>query len=89
MLFIEHGRLPDCHVVRRQDRRNPLGRRVAGGGNLNRQVNELITSSGFSKTEVTKGYAPGPKPFHVSIPRAGDSTMAVTGSARTARLNPL
>ena len=63
LLFIEHGRSPDARVVRWQDRLNPLWRRLAGGCNLNRRIDDLITSSGFSMTEVQRGYAPGPKPL--------------------------
>lgn len=63
MIFIEHGQAPDSGVRIWQNRINPLWRRLAGGCNLNRPVQELIRQAGFVLAHYTTGYLPGPKPF--------------------------
>lgn len=63
LLFIEHGMSPDPAVRRWQDRLNPLWRRVAGGCNLNRQIDELLEAGGFRVAQIERGYGAGPKAF--------------------------
>lgn len=64
MHFVEHGRAPDDKVARWQDRLNPLQRRIAGGCNLNRPIDDLIRDAALQLTELDTTYTPGmPKPF--------------------------
>ena len=59
--FAEHGLAPDASVQRWQHRLNPLWRRVAGGCNLDRKMDALITSSGFRIVDLGARYAKGPR----------------------------
>lgn len=59
--FLEHGRSPDRKVHRRQDRLTPLQKRIFGGCHLNRQIDELVTSSGLDLTSLRTFYMKGPK----------------------------
>lgn len=59
--FIEHGRSPEPHVARWQDRLNPLQNRVAGGCNLNRKIDHLLLEAGFVLTRLDRFYLSGPK----------------------------
>lgn len=63
LLFVEHGHSPDLAVARWQDRLNPVWKRVAGGCNLNRRIDELLVVAGFDITSFEQGYGEGPKPF--------------------------
>jgi len=63
VIFVEHGRSPDPRVLAWQNRLNPLWSRLAGGCNLNREIDALIRAVGFEITRLETGYAPGPKPF--------------------------
>ncbi len=63
LLFVEHGLAPDRAVAAWQDRLNPLWRKVAGGCNLNRRIEDLIVGAGFRLTEIHRGYGGGPKPM--------------------------
>jgi ubiquinone/menaquinone biosynthesis C-methylase UbiE len=63
MHFAEHGRSPDPKVAHRQDRLNPLQRRWAGGCNLNRPIDGLITAAHFEMTRLENFYMRGPKPL--------------------------
>lgn len=56
LIFIEHGWSPDPRVRAWQDRLTPLWRRFAGGCNLNRKIDELVTEAGFHVTQLEKGY---------------------------------
>jgi ubiquinone/menaquinone biosynthesis C-methylase UbiE len=47
LLFLEHGRSSDANVARKQDRWNGFQRVVGLGCNLNRPIDELITSAGL------------------------------------------
>ena len=44
-----------------QNRLTPFWRRVAGGCHLNRKVDDLIRSAGFTITELQMAYIPGPR----------------------------
>lgn len=59
--FVEHGRSPDPAIARRQDLFTPVQRRVAGGCHLNRQIDRLVTDSGFELTRLETYAMPGPK----------------------------
>jgi ubiquinone/menaquinone biosynthesis C-methylase UbiE len=63
LLFAEHGLAPDEGVRRWQRRLNPLWRRMAGGCNLDRKMDELIGAAGFRFTELETQYAKGPRPM--------------------------
>jgi len=60
VLFAEHGLAPDPTVRAWQARLNPLWKRIAGGCNMNRKIDELIAGAGFSITELRTSYLPGP-----------------------------
>jgi ubiquinone/menaquinone biosynthesis C-methylase UbiE len=59
--FAEHGRSPEPKVAIWQDRLNPLQRMWAGGCNLNRPIEGLITSAGFTVTQLQNFYMEGPR----------------------------
>jgi SAM-dependent methyltransferase len=61
LLFVEHGRAPEPGVARWQDRLDPLWQRVAGGCHLNRQIDALISGSGFRIEALTNTRLPGPR----------------------------
>lgn len=63
LLFAEHGLSPDVTVQRWQRRLNPLWRRLAGGCNIDRRMDDLIASAGFRFVELENEYAKGPKPM--------------------------
>jgi len=61
LLFVEHGRSADPGVERWQNRLNPIWRRVSGGCNMNRKIDELVTGAGFKLAELQTMYLPGPR----------------------------
>jgi len=61
LLYCEHGAAPDRNVRRWQDRLNPGWKRVSGGCNMNREIPQLIESTGFRITTDERMYIPGPK----------------------------
>lgn len=63
MLFAEHGLAPEASVQGWQQRLNPLWRRVAGGCNLDRKIDQLIQAAGFQLTAIETDYAKGPRPM--------------------------
>ena len=63
LIFVEHGLSSDPPVQAWQNRINPIWRRVAGGCNLNRKIDDLISSAGFSIKELRTTYLPGPRPM--------------------------
>ncbi len=61
--FVEHGLAPDEGVRRWQHRLEPLQKRVFGGCHLTRPVVELLTTAGFTITDLDVFYEEGtPKP---------------------------
>ena len=71
ILFAEHGLAPDPGVARWQRRLNPLWRRVAGGCNLDRKMDDLIAGAGFRINKLTTEYVKGPRPMsYVYVGRA-------------------
>ena len=63
LIFIEHGRAPDSGVAAWQDRLNPVWKRIGGGCNLNRKIDELLIQAGFRIDELKNSYLPGPRPM--------------------------
>jgi ubiquinone/menaquinone biosynthesis C-methylase UbiE len=61
LVFAEHGLAPDLGIEAWQHRLNPVWKRIAGGCNMNRKIDELITSAGFSVSELRTSYFPGPR----------------------------
>jgi SAM-dependent methyltransferase len=62
--FVEHGLAPDENVRRWQHRLEPMQKRVFGGCHLTRPVVDLLTSAGFTITDLDVFYEEGaPKPF--------------------------
>src|SRR5262249_9210757 len=55
LLFVEHGHAPDAAVARWQDRLNPMWKRLAGGCNLNRRIDDLVRGAGFDITSIERG----------------------------------
>jgi ubiquinone/menaquinone biosynthesis C-methylase UbiE len=60
-IFVEHGRSPDARVRVWQDRLNGVWRRMGGGCNLNRKIDDLILEAGFRIAEIETGYIRGLK----------------------------
>ena len=63
LLFCEHGLAPDPNIVKWQKRINPIWNKIAGGCNLNRNIPELITSSGFKISNMEEMYLPNTPKF--------------------------
>lgn len=63
LLFVEHGLAPEPGVRRWQGILTPFWRRIAGGCHLNRPIQNLIETAGFSVIRLKTGYSPGPKPL--------------------------
>ena len=61
LLFVEHGFSPDPRVQAWQRRINPMWRRIAGGCNVDRKIDELIRSAGFRVADLQTSYLPGPR----------------------------
>lgn len=57
--FLEHGLAPDAGVQRRQQRIEPVWKRVVGGCHLTRPIAELVTGAGFTITELEVFYEKG------------------------------
>ena len=63
LIFVEHGLAPEPSVQSWQNRINPIWKPIAGGCNLNRKIDDLITSAGFEMSELQTTYLPGPRPL--------------------------
>jgi len=61
-IFTEHGLAPDAKVMKTQNRINPYWKRLGGGCNLNRNMEELIGRNTFKFSSIDKMYIPGWKP---------------------------
>lgn len=61
LVFAEHGLAPDPSVQRWQHRCNAVWNRIAGGCNLDRRIDALITASGFEIRELTTEYSKAPR----------------------------
>jgi ubiquinone/menaquinone biosynthesis C-methylase UbiE len=60
-LFVEHGLSPDESIMRWQNRLNRLQITLAGGCHLNRDIEQLVSSSPFKITSLRKFYFSGPR----------------------------
>jgi len=54
LLFSEHGISDKSSTAKWQGRFNPFWKKIAGGCNLNRNVEELLESTGFKITQIEK-----------------------------------
>jgi ubiquinone/menaquinone biosynthesis C-methylase UbiE len=63
LIFVEHGTAPEQGVRKWQDRLTPLWKKIGGGCHLNRPIQTLVESSGFTIAQLDTGYAQGPKPM--------------------------
>jgi ubiquinone/menaquinone biosynthesis C-methylase UbiE len=61
--FLEHGRAPSESVRRWQHRLHPLHSRIAGGCNIERPIDDLISGAGLVIDELEMGYGDGPRPL--------------------------
>ena len=61
LFFLEHGLAPEPNVQKWQHRIAPMWKKIAGGCNLNRNIEELISLSGFEFKDLKKKYIKGPK----------------------------
>ena len=57
--FVEHGLAPDERVRRWQRRLEPIQKRAFGGCHLTRPIVQLLTSAGFTITELDVFYEDG------------------------------
>jgi ubiquinone/menaquinone biosynthesis C-methylase UbiE len=72
--FVEHGLAPDEHVRHWQRRVEPLNKRVFGGCHLTRPIVELLTTAGFTITDLDVFYEKGAPKF------AGADSLGVATS---------
>jgi len=61
--FVEHGLAPDEEVRRWQHRLEPVQKRVFGGCHLTRPIVDLLTTAGFTITELDVFYEEGTPRF--------------------------
>jgi len=63
LIFYEHGKAPDDHIIRWQNRMNPIWKLVSDGCNLNRPIPRLIEKSGFKIKNLDMKYTSSLKPL--------------------------
>jgi ubiquinone/menaquinone biosynthesis C-methylase UbiE len=63
LVFIEHGLAPTSGVVALQNFINPIWRPMAGGCNLNRPIDRMISGAGFAIEGLETTYMKGPRPL--------------------------
>ena len=61
LIFAEHGLSPDHGIQAWQHRLNPIWRRIAGGCNMDRKIDDLLLAGGFKTAELSTSYLPGPR----------------------------
>ncbi|EKO36316.1 methyltransferase domain protein [SAR86 cluster bacterium SAR86E] len=61
LFFMEHGLAPEPNVQKWQHRISPIWKKIAGGCNLNRNIEEIILAGGFKFRDLKKKYIKGPK----------------------------
>ncbi|HUZ23849.1 MAG TPA: class I SAM-dependent methyltransferase [Streptosporangiaceae bacterium] len=61
--FVEHGLAPDESVRRWQRRLDPLEQRLAGGCRFTQPIAELLTTAGFTITQIDVFYQKGVPKF--------------------------
>ncbi len=59
-VFIEHGLSSDSRTARWQHRLNPIWRRLSGGCNMDRRMDELIERAGFELVSLDRFRGPAP-----------------------------
>lgn len=59
--FLEHGLAPEPGVRRRQQRLEPLQRRLAGGCHLTRDIPGMLAAAGWEVRTCEQRYLPGPR----------------------------
>jgi len=59
--FLEHGLAPDSDVAAKQQRFNPWQQRIAGGCNLTRPIDQLVSQAGFEMIELRNEWMRGPR----------------------------
>jgi SAM-dependent methyltransferase len=64
--FVEHGLAPDERVRRWQHRFEPVQKRVFGGCHLTRPIADLLTTAGFTITELDVFYDKGAPKFEAA-----------------------
>jgi SAM-dependent methyltransferase len=64
--FVEHGLAPDESVRRWQQRLEPVQKRVLGGCHLTRPIVDLLTTAGFTITELDSFYEKGAPKFEAA-----------------------
>ena len=63
LIFYEHGKAPDDHIIRWQNRMNPIWKLVSDGCNLNRPTPRLIEKGGFKIKKLDMKYTSSLKPL--------------------------
>ena len=63
LIFVEHGRSPDRSIRFIQNTLNPVWKRVGGGCNLNRPIDDLIQQAGFQIGKGENSYMDGVNPL--------------------------
>ncbi len=61
--FVEHGLAPDAGVARLQRRLTPFQRRVFGGCQLDRRIDQLVAAAGLELIRLDIYYMKGPRAF--------------------------
>jgi len=64
---VEHGLAPDESIRRWQQRLEPVQKRVFGGCHLTRPIVDLLTTAGFSITELDVFYEKGAPKFEAAL----------------------
>jgi SAM-dependent methyltransferase len=59
LLFVEHGLAADAGVRRWQQRLNPVWRRISGGCNFDRGIDDLLARGGFRIAALDRFYLKG------------------------------
>ena len=59
LVYCEHGMAPESSIRKWQNRLNPINSYFSGGCNLNRNITQLITESGFEIQKSETMYLPG------------------------------
>ena len=59
LVYCEHGMAPETSIRKWQNRLNPINSYFSGGCNLNRNITQLITESGFKIRKSETMYLPG------------------------------
>ena len=57
-LFCEHGIAPDQNIIKWQNRINPVWGKLFGGCSINRDIPDIIQSSGFKLNKLNQMYLP-------------------------------